>query len=279
MERGERWSSGNNHVDSRVAGDVKLPTSIGSRDQEDLTTTTTMAPVSMAHLEQYADTDWVEPTDELTGTAVFDATGDKTAMPSWDELVRQHADRVYRLAYRLSGNQHDAEDLTQETFIRVFRSVPNYQPGTFEGWLHRITTNLFLDWSAGAGAFGWRRCRRTTSGCRPTSRIPSRSTTIRGSARTCRPRLTRCLRNSRGRGAVRHRGSVLRGNRRHPGRQARHGAQPNPPRWAGPARLSGQPCKRHGRIGLSVRRCRLRPTALHSSQHRRSDVGKPRGAG
>ena len=66
-------------------------------------------------------------------------------MPSWDELVRQHADRVYRLAYRLSGNQQDAEDLTQETFIRVFRSVQNYQPGTFEGWLHRITTNLFLD--------------------------------------------------------------------------------------------------------------------------------------
>lgn len=76
---------------------------------------------------------------------MFDATGDRTAMPSWDELVRQHADRVYRLAYRLSGNQQDAEDLTQETFIRVFRSVQNYQPGTFEGWLHRITTNLFLD--------------------------------------------------------------------------------------------------------------------------------------
>ena len=99
----------------------------------------------MSHVEQYTDADWVEPSDELTGTAVFDATGDKTAMPSWDELVRQHADRVYRLAYRLSGNQHDAEDLTQETFIRVFRSVQNYQPGTFEGWLHRITTNLFLD--------------------------------------------------------------------------------------------------------------------------------------
>jgi RNA polymerase sigma-70 factor (ECF subfamily) len=59
--------------------------------------------------------------------------------------VREHADRVYRLAYRLSGNQHDAEDLTQETFIRVFRSLGSYKPGTFEGWLHRITTNLFLD--------------------------------------------------------------------------------------------------------------------------------------
>ena len=65
--------------------------------------------------------------------------------PSWDDLVRQHSSRVYRLAYRLTGNRHDAEDLTQEVFVRVFRSLPSYTPGTFEGWLHRITTNLFLD--------------------------------------------------------------------------------------------------------------------------------------
>ncbi|GLW62276.1 hypothetical protein Arub01_05200 [Actinomadura rubrobrunea] len=67
------------------------------------------------------------------------------APPSWDEVVRAHSGRVYRLAYRLTGNQHDAEDLTQEVFVRVFRSLSNYTPGTFEGWLHRITTNLFLD--------------------------------------------------------------------------------------------------------------------------------------
>jgi len=66
-------------------------------------------------------------------------------VPSWEDVVRQHGDRVYRLAYRLAGNQHDAEDITQETFIRVFKSLANYQPGTFEGWLHRITTNIFLD--------------------------------------------------------------------------------------------------------------------------------------
>ncbi|WP_280361014.1 RNA polymerase sigma factor SigE [Nocardia wallacei] len=83
--------------------------------------------------------------DPPTGTAAFDATGDRSMMPTWDELVREHADRVYRLAYRLTGDPQDAEDLTQETFIRVFRSLSNYQPGTFEGWLHRITTNLFLD--------------------------------------------------------------------------------------------------------------------------------------
>ena len=65
--------------------------------------------------------------------------------PSWDEVVRNHTARVYRLAYRLTGNRHDAEDLTQEVFVRVFRSLSSYTPGTFEGWLHRITTNLFLD--------------------------------------------------------------------------------------------------------------------------------------
>jgi len=67
------------------------------------------------------------------------------AAPSWDDIVRTHSARVYRLAYRLTGNQHDAEDLTQEVFVRVFRSLATYTPGTFEGWLHRITTNLFLD--------------------------------------------------------------------------------------------------------------------------------------
>ena len=66
-------------------------------------------------------------------------------LPSWDEIVRTHSARVYRLAYRLTGNKHDAEDLTQEVFVRVFRSLSSYTPGTFEGWLYRITTNLFLD--------------------------------------------------------------------------------------------------------------------------------------
>jgi RNA polymerase sigma-70 factor, ECF subfamily len=65
--------------------------------------------------------------------------------PTWEQVVRDHSARVYRLAYRLTGNQHDAEDLTQEVFVRVFRSLSSYTPGTFEGWMHRITVNLFLD--------------------------------------------------------------------------------------------------------------------------------------
>ncbi|MDQ8702294.1 RNA polymerase sigma factor SigE [Streptomyces sp. LHD-70] len=80
-------------------------------------------------------------------TATFAAEAESQAWtpPTWEEIVSTHSGRVYRLAYRLTGNQHDAEDLTQEVFVRVFRSLSTYTPGTFEGWLHRITTNLFLD--------------------------------------------------------------------------------------------------------------------------------------
>lgn len=73
------------------------------------------------------------------------ASPDGWVAPSWESIVQDHSARVYRLAYRLTGNQHDAEDLTQDVFVRVFRSLNGYTPGTFEGWLHRITTNLFLD--------------------------------------------------------------------------------------------------------------------------------------
>jgi RNA polymerase sigma factor (sigma-70 family) len=79
------------------------------------------------------------------GLSAPDPAEDVWTPPSWEDVVSQHSARVYRLAYRLTGNPHDAEDLTQEVFVRVFRSLSSYTPGTFEGWLHRITTNLFLD--------------------------------------------------------------------------------------------------------------------------------------
>ncbi len=92
-----------------------------------------------------------EGTRTTTGTTteasarLLDADGNVWVKPTWEEVVRDHSGRVYRLAYRLTGNPYDAEDITQEVFVRVFRSLDSYRPGTFEGWLHRITTNLFLD--------------------------------------------------------------------------------------------------------------------------------------
>ena len=80
-----------------------------------------------------------------TGPVPGEGSGDAWVPPTWEEIVEQHSARVYRLAYRLTGNVHDAEDLTHDVFVRVFRSLSSYTPGTFEGWLHRITTNVFLD--------------------------------------------------------------------------------------------------------------------------------------
>ncbi|MFB4195017.1 RNA polymerase sigma factor SigE [Streptomyces carpaticus] len=93
----------------------------------------------------HADTGSADGAPAATATFSAGPDGQAWAPPSWDEIVSTHSARVYRLAYRLTGNQHDAEDLTQEVFVRVFRSLSTYTPGTFEGWLHRITTNLFLD--------------------------------------------------------------------------------------------------------------------------------------
>ncbi|NLE96451.1 MAG: RNA polymerase sigma factor SigE [Propionibacterium sp.] len=73
------------------------------------------------------------------------ATHEQWVAPTWQELVRDYSDQVYRLALRLTGNPHDAEDLTQDVFVRVFKSIHTFKPGTLSGWLHRITTNLFLD--------------------------------------------------------------------------------------------------------------------------------------
>jgi RNA polymerase sigma-70 factor (ECF subfamily) len=94
-----------------------------------------------------AAADATVPNASTASTVSFATDGDPQTWtpPSWEEIVSTHSARVYRLAYRLTGNQHDAEDLTQEVFVRVFRSLSTYTPGTFEGWLHRITTNLFLD--------------------------------------------------------------------------------------------------------------------------------------
>ena len=49
------------------------------------------------------------------------------------------------MAYRLTGNDADAQDLVQEVLLRVRRGLATYRPGSLEGWLSRITTNAFLD--------------------------------------------------------------------------------------------------------------------------------------
>jgi RNA polymerase sigma-70 factor (ECF subfamily) len=65
--------------------------------------------------------------------------------PSWEEIARDHGRFLYTVAYRLTGNHDEAQDLVQEVLLRVRRGLATYRPGSLHGWLGRITTNVFLD--------------------------------------------------------------------------------------------------------------------------------------
>jgi RNA polymerase sigma-70 factor, ECF subfamily len=64
---------------------------------------------------------------------------------SWEEVARTHGRKIYNFAYRLCGDPDDASDLVQEVLLRVRKGLVSYQPGSFDGWLWRITRNAFLD--------------------------------------------------------------------------------------------------------------------------------------
>jgi len=70
--------------------------------------------------------------------------GDETA---WEDLVRLHTRKVYALCYRFTGSGSEAQDLTQEVFLRVFRTVKSFRQteGSFATWLSRVTRNLLID--------------------------------------------------------------------------------------------------------------------------------------
>lgn len=70
----------------------------------------------------------------------------QTADAEFNQLMSRTYRKVFNLAYRLSGNRADAEDLTQEAFWRAYRSFETYQGDRpFENWIFRIVTRLFLD--------------------------------------------------------------------------------------------------------------------------------------
>jgi len=66
---------------------------------------------------------------------------------AWEELVRLHTRRVYALCYRFTGSNPEAQDLTQEVFLRVFRTLRTFrsEEGSFATWLARVSRNLLID--------------------------------------------------------------------------------------------------------------------------------------
>ena len=67
--------------------------------------------------------------------------------PAWEELVHVHSRRVYGLCYRFTNSGAAAQDLTQEVFLRVFRTLHSFRAaeGSFGTWLARLTRNLLID--------------------------------------------------------------------------------------------------------------------------------------
>ena len=66
---------------------------------------------------------------------------------AWEEIVSVYSRRIYNLAYRFTSRADAAEDLTQEVFIRVYRSLEQYDPkqGDLQNWLMRLARNLVID--------------------------------------------------------------------------------------------------------------------------------------
>jgi RNA polymerase sigma-70 factor, ECF subfamily len=70
--------------------------------------------------------------------------GDSAA---WEEIVRAHNRRIYNICYRFTGSTDDAEDLTQEVFIKIYRTLSSYdlEKGAFTTWISTMTRNLLVD--------------------------------------------------------------------------------------------------------------------------------------
>jgi RNA polymerase sigma factor (sigma-70 family) len=66
---------------------------------------------------------------------------------AWEALLSEHTRSVYNLCYRFTGRYEDAQDLTQEIFIKIFQTLRTYDPaqGTFRTWMNRVARNHLVD--------------------------------------------------------------------------------------------------------------------------------------
>jgi RNA polymerase sigma-70 factor (ECF subfamily) len=83
----------------------------------------------------------LDPDRSLTARCL---SGDETA---WEDMVRLYTRQVYGLCFRFTGSGAQAQDLTQEVFLRVFRTLRTFRvaEGSFAAWLARVTRNLLID--------------------------------------------------------------------------------------------------------------------------------------
>ena len=66
---------------------------------------------------------------------------------AWEELVRRHSRRIFNICYRFTGNRTESQDLSQDVFLRVYRTLGSYRSahGGFATWMTSVTRNLLID--------------------------------------------------------------------------------------------------------------------------------------
>ncbi len=87
-------------------------------------------------------------TDEATLVQQLKSSDAAVRNAAFRDFVRLHTQRVNNLAFQLSGNREDADDLTQEVFVRALESLSRFQGiSSLATWLHRITVNMHIDYT------------------------------------------------------------------------------------------------------------------------------------
>jgi RNA polymerase sigma-70 factor, ECF subfamily len=94
--------------------------------------------------ERHAGEGGLEPNNAAELLVRRCRTGDAGA---WEDLVRQYQRRIYAICHRFTGSLNEAEDLTQEVFIRMYRNLDSYDPSraAFMTWVATLTRNLLVD--------------------------------------------------------------------------------------------------------------------------------------
>ncbi len=83
------------------------------------------------------------PTEAIDTLIASCLSGDQTA---WEEIVRQHRRKVFNIAYKFTGRHDEAEDLTQDVFLRLFKSLHTFdRRANFQTWLVSVSRNLCID--------------------------------------------------------------------------------------------------------------------------------------
>ena len=84
---------------------------------------------------------------ELDNALIEEARQDPRA---FGELVLRYQDRLHNFLYRMTGNREDAQDLTQEVFIRIYKALPRFRPeAPFRPWMYKIAVNLAINHAKG----------------------------------------------------------------------------------------------------------------------------------